>query len=82
MIKKTKEGSKEPLEVRIKVVRNGVCVCAYHGDERTDYEYVYKDVKSALKEVESIFSVLKEDQPKPDMDDLDKEEEALKKGEY
>lgn len=76
------EGLKEPVEIRIKLVQNGVTVCAYVCDEKTEHEYVYKDIKSAVKEIESIFSVLREEAPKETRSDLDKEEEKINKGEY
>lgn len=80
--KVTAGGSSEPLEIRIKIVRNGVIVCAYRDDEQDGNEYVYKDIKSAIKELEAIVSVLKEESPKETMEDLDKEEEKINKGEY
>ena len=78
----TKGGSKEPIEIRIKFVRNGVMVCAYMDDEPTRQEYVYPDIKAALKEIAGLVSVLKEEQPKDTMKDLDKEEERINKGDY
>lgn len=77
----TKGGSKEPLEIRIKIVRNGVMVCAYRGEEQTKQEYVYADIKSALKDVAGIVSVLKQDEPKASMNDLDAEEDRINKKE-
>lgn len=78
----TKGGSKEPLEIRIKIVRNGVMVCAYRGEEATKHEYVYPDVKAALKEIAGMVSVLKEEEPKMTPKDLDEEEERINKGDY
>lgn len=80
--KVTAGGSSEPLEIRIKVVRNGVIVCTYRNDEPTGNEYVYKDVNGAMKDLEGIMSVLKEESPKETMSDLDREEEKINKGEY
>ena len=77
----TKGGSREPLEIRIKIVRNGVMVCAYRGEEQTKQEYVYADIKAALKDIAAIVSVLKEDAPKTTMSDLDAEEENINKKE-
>ncbi len=77
----TKGGSREPLEIRIKIVRNGVMVCAYRGEEQTKQEYVYADIKAALKDIAAIVSVLKEDAPKTTMSDLDAEEESINKKE-
>ena len=75
-----KGGSREPLEIRIKIVRNGVMVCAYRGEEQTKQEYVYADIK-ATQRYSFIVSVLKEDAPKTTMSDLDAEEESINKKE-
>lgn len=69
------------MEVRIKLAANGVIVCAFDGGEEPVKEYVFKDIKHAVKEIEGIFSVLKEEQPKTTESDLEKEEEEINKGE-
>lgn len=56
-------------------------VCAYRGEEQTKQEYVYADIKAALKDIAAIVSVLKEDAPKTTMSDLDAEEESINKKE-
>lgn len=63
------------MEVTIKIVNHGVIVCA--SNKQGETEYVFKDVKGALKELEGIISVLKENEPKPTKSDLDEEEEEI-----
>lgn len=76
MDKKKMKASK-PLEVRIIEVQNGYRVCSYIDDEKTDYEYVYPDLKKALKEIDSLFDVLKAESPKMNKEDLKAEKEAI-----
>lgn len=68
------------MEVRIKLAANGVIVCAFDGGDEPVKEYVYKDVKHAVKEIEGIISVLKEEEPKTTESDLEEEEEKINKG--
>ncbi len=82
MPKVTKDGSDTPIEVRIKQVKNGFRVCGYVDGEPTEYEYVHTKLKKALKEIEGIFSVLKEEQPEMTEEDLDKMEEKINRKEY
>lgn len=80
--KVTAGGSSEPLEIRIKIVKNGVRVCTFRDGEPTESEYVYKDMAGAIKELESVLAVLKEDEPKVTAESLDKMEKEINEGEY
>lgn len=72
MLKAEESGLEKSVEIHMRVVRNGIVVrgCS-DGDE---VEYVYKDLKEALKEVPSIVSVLSDEEKKVTEDDLDEEE--------
>ena len=67
----------KPLEVRITKVQNGFRVCSYIEDTKTDYEYVYDKLNKALKEVPSLFDVLKAESPNMTKEDLKAEKEAI-----
>jgi hypothetical protein len=73
---------KRPMEVRIREVKNGFSVCGYVEDEKTSEEYVYDKLKKALKEIPSMFDVMKHEMPKMGMEDLKEEKERINKGEY
>lgn len=87
MPKVTETGSPVPLEVRITQVRNGFETCGYIDGDKTNYKYVYKELKKALKEVPSMFDVLKAEAPKMTIVHLEMEKEAIneelaEKGDY
>lgn len=77
MPKVTETGSPVPLEVRITQVRNGFETCGYIDGDKTNYKYVYKDLKKAMKEVPSIFDALKAEAPEMTMVHLKIEKEAI-----
>ena len=67
----------KPIEVRINKIKNGFRVCSYIEDTKTDYEYVYDKLNKALKEVPSLFDVLKAESPNMTKEDLKAEKEAI-----
>jgi len=74
----TKSGLEKPIDIHIRVVRNGVTLKGM--DESGEcYEYVYTNMDKALKEVPGLISVLKESEKKVTKEDLDDEEEKINK---
>lgn len=83
MPKVTETGSPVPLEVKITQVRNGFETCGYIDGEKTNYKYVYKKLKEALKEVPSIFDALKNEAPEMNMVHIELEKkEIMEEGDY
>lgn len=75
MPKKTESGLEKPVDIHIRVVRNGVTVEGSCEDERM--EYVYTSLEKALKEVPGLVSVLDEEKKKVSEDELDAEEKRI-----
>lgn len=74
----TKDGFEKPIEVHIRVLRNGVELRGMD-DSGESYEYAYPTLDEALKEISGLISVLKEGEKKTTKDDLDEEEEKINK---
>lgn len=68
-------GLEKPIDINIRIVRNGVTLSGSLEDKRV--EYVYTSLKKALSEVPGIVSVLKQDEKKITKDELDEEEERI-----
>ena len=79
MPKVEKGGLERPVDIHIRIVRNGVTVRGCQ--EGREMEYVYKSLPEALKEVKGLVTVLQESESKPTKDELDKEESRLE-GDY
>lgn len=77
MPKVTESGLENPVEIRIRVVRNGVEVEGSRSDTNETMEYVYSSLKKALKEIPGLVSVLSDEPKKVSEKDLDEEEERI-----
>lgn len=74
----TKDGLERPVDIHIRVVRNGVELKGVD-DSGESYEYVYPNLEKALKEISGLVSVLQEGTKKTTKEDLDAEEEEINK---
>ena len=68
-------GLEKPIDINIRIVRNGVTLSGSLEDKRV--EYVYTSLKKALSEVPGVVSVLKQNEKKITKDELDEEEERI-----
>jgi hypothetical protein len=76
MPKATKSGLEKPVDISIRVVRNGVSVTGCK-EGKDSLEYVYSSLEKALREVPGIVSVLGQDDKEVTKSELDKEEERI-----
>lgn len=65
--------------IEIRIARNGVSVSCKREDTGQSMDYVYDNLKKALKEIPGMVSVLSDEMPETTESDLEKEEKEINK---